>query len=76
MLYSNDSLSKNSYYLSRSQSKQLFITGSYYDSKNKIQSYKTDIRLESMNDIENGCYVVIFTHECLWGKRLKEIAQN
>lgn len=66
---------RRSYYLSKKSSEYLYRNDEYYDEKEKIIFYKTDIRIENINDInelfneldtkflENKKRLVVFTHE-------------
>ena len=72
-----DSIDRKNYYLSEEQNRNLFNKGVIYDKDIKITIYKTDLRLEKIEHIEeklqelkNDKNLIIFTHE--WTFREQE----
>lgn len=78
-----DSDDRPNYYLSNQQNEELMTKKYYYDWKNQLFFYNTDIRIENMkNGVEDlEAYkeqkqIVVFTHEWLLNKEIKsEIKQ-
>lgn len=70
-----DTINRADYYLNDEENKQLFELDTYYDEKDNITIYNTDIRVENMlytwidEDILQDEVLVIFTHEALLNEK-------
>ena len=69
-LLASDSLNRINYYLNGSTNKKLFDDGYYFDDTNSIFLYKTDLRIENIDNVKEEVLknlydnnLIIFTHE-------------